>query len=131
MTTQKKPGPKPGGKTATKEVTGKVIGRDKTIVPPEEVYKLAQLGCKDGEIASWFGIDDQTLRYNFKSELLKGRESLKQSLRSAQIKLALSGNATMLIWLGKNILQQSDSPIDTSSTQPLPWSSGLKTEHTD
>ena len=123
-----KPGPKPGGKFGTKEVAGKIVGRDKKVVPPEEVFKLAQMGSKDGEIADWFGIKSDTLRYNFQSEITKGRESLKQSLRQAQINLALSGNAVMLIWLGKNILSQSDNPMTTAELQPLPWVSGPKTE---
>jgi hypothetical protein len=123
-----KPGPRPGGKIGTKEVTGKIIGRDKQVVPPEEVFKLAQMGCKDTEIADWFGVNGETLRYNFRAELLKGRESLKQSLRQAQINLALSGNAVMLIWLGKNLLGQSDNPMATAELQPLPWISGHKTE---
>lgn len=108
-------------KTATKEVEGVVVGRDKKIIPPQEVYKLAQIGCKNQEIADWFGLDENTLTYNFSVELLKGRESLKQSLRQAQIRLALSGNATMLIWLGKNILGQSESPLDSEANAPLPW----------
>ncbi len=109
-------------KTATKEVEGVVVGRDKKVIPPQEVYKLAQIGCKNQEIADWFGLDENTLTYNFSVELLKGRESLKQSLRQAQIRLALSGNATMLIWLGKNILGQSEQPTDSEANQPLPWS---------
>lgn len=128
MDTPNKPGPKPGGKHGTKIVEGKVIGRDKTVVPPEEVYKLAQIGCKDSEIASWFGVNGETLRYNFKAELIKGRESLKQSLRRAQLEVALGGNATMLIWLGKNILGQSESPLTSSELQPLPWSTNNNTE---
>lgn len=109
-------------RTGTKEVEGVIVGRDKKVIPPEEVYKLAQMGCKNQEIANWFGLDENTLTYNFSVELLKGRESLKQSLRQAQIRLALSGNAVMLIWLGKNILGQSDSPLDSEANQPLPWS---------
>lgn len=128
MDTPNKPGPKPGGKHGTKIVEGKVIGRDKTVVPPEEVYKLAQIGCKDSEIASWFGVNGETLRYNFKAELIKGRESLKQSLRRAQLEVALGGNATMLIWLGKNILGQSESPLTSSELQPLPWMTNNNTE---
>jgi len=108
-------------KMGTKEVEGQVIGRNKVIVPKDEVFKLAQIGCKNQEIADWFGVDENTLTYNFSEELLKGRESLKQSLRRAQLKLALGGNATMLIWLGKNILGQSDNPINSESQQPLPW----------
>ncbi len=104
-----------------KEVTGRVVGRNKVVIPAEEVFKLAQIGCKNHEIADWFGVDENTLTYNFSVDLLKGRESLKQSLRRAQIKLALNGNATMLIWLGKNILGQSESPLDSQANTPLPW----------
>lgn len=108
-------------KTATIEVEGVVVGRDKKVIPPNDVYKLASIGCKNQEIANWFGLDENTLTYNFSVELLKGRENLKQSLRQAQIRLALSGNATMLIFLGKNYLGQSDNPMDSEANQPLPW----------
>lgn len=109
-------------KTATIEVEGVIVGRDKKVVPPRDVERLAQMGCKDSEIAEWFGIDENTLRYNFSVELLKGKLALNQSLRQAQIRLALSGNATMLIWLGKNILGQSENPTDSEANAPLPWS---------
>jgi hypothetical protein len=109
-------------KTAILEVEGVVVGRDKKVVPPNDVLRLAQMGCKDSEIAEWFGVDENTLRYNFSVELLKGKLALSQSLRQAQIRLAMSGNATMLIWLGKNILGQSDSPLDSEANTPLPWS---------
>jgi len=108
-------------KTAMLEVEGVVVGRDKKIVPPKDVERLAQMGCKDSEISEWFGVDENTLRYNFSVELLKGKLALNQSLRQAQIRLALSGNATMLIWLGKNILGQSESPLDSDANTPLPW----------
>ena len=58
-------------KTGEKTVQGLCVGRDKTVVPPQEVFKLAQLGCKDNEIADWFGITDSTLRYQFTDELIK------------------------------------------------------------
>jgi hypothetical protein len=108
-------------KTATVEVEGVVVGRDKKVIPPKDVEKLAAMGCKDIEICEWFGIDGNTLRYNFSVELQKGRQSLNQSLRQAQLRLALSGNATMLIWLGKNVLGQSDNPADSEANTPLPW----------
>jgi hypothetical protein len=109
-------------KTATIEVEGVVVGRDKKVVPPKDVERLAQMGCKDSEIADWFGVDENTLRYNFSVELLKGKLALNQSLRQAQIRLALTGNATMLIWLGKNILGQQENPTNTEANAPLPWS---------
>ena len=119
-TTPKRDPDKPR-KTGTKEVEGVIVGRDKKVIPPEDVFKLANIGCKDIEIADWFGIDTNTLRYNFSTELLKGRESLKHSLRRAQISVALGGNPTMLIWLGKQLLAQSDTILDSDTAQVLPW----------
>jgi DNA-binding CsgD family transcriptional regulator len=122
-TSKKKTGPKPKD-LITVEVTGYEVGRGitKRVVFDEDVYKLAAMGCTDKEIANWFDIDHNTLKYNFANIIAKGRDDLKQSLRRSQIKLALSGNATMLIWLGKNILGQSDNPVDSEANTPLPWS---------
>jgi hypothetical protein len=122
-TTKKKTGPKPKD-LITVEVTGYEVGRGitKKVVFDEDVFKLAAMGCTDSEIARWFGIEESTLKYNFSEIIAKGREQLKQSLRQAQIRLAMSGNATMLIWLGKNILGQSDNPVDSEANTPLPWS---------
>ena len=110
-------------KTAIKEVEGVVVGRDKKIIPAIEVQKLAALGCKDTEICDWFGIDGNTLRYNFSVELVKGRESLKHSLRRAMLHNAIANNnAALQIFLAKNFLGMSDSPINSEANQPLPWS---------
>lgn len=116
-----KPGPKPK-ELVEGTYMGIPVGRDKKVIDPEEVEKLAAIGCKDSEIADWFGIKYDTLRNNFSDQLTKGREHLKQSLRRAQLNLALSGNAVMLIWLGKNILGQSDTGVNSDNNQPLPWS---------
>lgn len=120
--TRKKTGPKPKS-LVTIEVTGYEIGRgvNKKVVFDEDVYKLAAMGCSNNEIARWFNVDENTLTYNFSEILAKGREELKQTLRHAQIKLALSGNAVMLIWLGKNILGQSENPNNSEANAPLPW----------
>lgn len=108
-------------KIGTKIVTGLIVGRDKKVIPQSEVEHFASLGCNDREIAEYFGISESTLRYNFSYELTNGRHQLKTSLRRAQLQTALSGNATLLIWLGKNILLQSDTPTNTEDTRPLPW----------
>jgi hypothetical protein len=113
-----------GGKpeqTITIETQGKIVGRNKKPITTGDVFKLAAIGCKDIEIAEWFGIDSNTLRYNFSVELLKGRETLKQSLRRKQIEVAMTGNPTMLIFLGKNLLGQSDSPLAAQEAKILPW----------
>lgn len=105
------------------EVYGYEVGRGrrKRVVSPKDVYELASLGCTDREIARWFDVDENTLRYNFSDIIEKGREDIKHSLRRAQLKLALNGNAVMLIWLGKNLLGQSDTPLNSNENTPLPW----------
>ena len=116
-------GPRPK-KLKAVEVYGYEVGRGlrRRVINPDDVYKLAVIGSTDREIAQWFDMDENTLRYNFSDVIKKGREDLKQSLRMAQIKAALGGNVTMQIWLGKNLLGQSDNPTDTEDKKPLPWS---------
>lgn len=116
-----KPRQSPKWGTVTRD--GLVVGRGDTkkVVPPDEVFFLSTLGCTMREIAQWFGVPEETMKYNFYDYWIKGQEQTKQRLRSAQIKLALTGNATMLIWLGKNMLGQSDQPVNTESDQVLPW----------
>lgn len=116
-----KPGPKPKQLVET-TIMGIPVGRDKTVVPPDQVYELAALGCNDGEIARFFGINEDTLRYNFKPELEKAREYVKIRLRRAMFKNATENmNAAVQIFLAKNILGMSDQPINSEANAPLPW----------
>ena len=116
--------PRQNPKWGVVEREGLVVGRgvNRKVVPPDEVYKLAALGCTIEEISEWFQINRETLKYNFSDYITKGRADLKHRLRRAQIQTALDGNATLLIWLGKNILGQSDNPTNTEENSPLPWS---------
>lgn len=107
------------------EVTkkGLIVGRGprQKVVPPDDVYRLATMGCTDRDIAEWFDISESTLRYNFSSYLQRARSQLKQRLRQAQLKAAFDGNSALLIWLGKQYLGQSDSPMNSDDTKVLPW----------
>jgi hypothetical protein len=118
-----KTGPQPK-KLVAVEAFGYQVGRglNKRVINPDDVYKLAAMGSSTMEIARWFNIPEQTIRYNFSDVIANGREDLKQALRQAQIKLALSGNATLLIWLGKQILGQQENPTSNEENAPLPWS---------
>ena len=114
-------------KSTTRKVTevqveAVLVGRDKKPVMPQDVQRLAAIGCKDREIADWFGVKEDTLRYNFAEELLKGREQMKQSLRRTMLDVALHDrNTVMLIYLSKNFLGMSDNGITSDANQPLPW----------
>ena len=117
-----KTGPKPKQLKAV-EVFGYEVGRGlkKRIVNPEQIYELAAIGCTDSDIARWFDIDESTLKYNFLDIIAKGREEIKMTLRRAQLQVALGGNPTMLIWLGKQLLGQQETPINSEIQAPLPW----------
>lgn len=120
---KKKPGPKVGKREVKVEMDAVLVGRDKKPIRKEEVFRLAAMGCKDTEICNWLGIEESTLRYNFSAELITGREQLKQSLRMAQIQTAIAGNATLLIWLGKQYLGQTENGASNDENRALPWNS--------
>ena len=112
-----------GAKTGDLEKQGVWVGRgeNKKLVDPELIWMMAELGCPDLEISAYTGVSETTLKYNFSEYIAKARTQLKMKLRRAQIQAALKGQSTMLVWLGKNILGQTDSPLDNAETQPLPW----------
>lgn len=105
-----------------KIVEGKLIGRRNVVVPPEEVEDLAALGCTNVDIANWFGVTEQAIRYNFNDELIKGRETLKVSLRRAMLKNAcVNLNAAVQIFLAKNMLGMSDNGLVNDGSKVLPF----------
>ncbi|MFA5805415.1 MAG: hypothetical protein WC879_12305 [Melioribacteraceae bacterium] len=72
------------------------------------IQKLAGYGLTNKEIAEALGYDDNTLKRNFEIFLIKGRVNLKERLKRKQISVAMQGNVTMLIWLGKQYLGQAE-----------------------
>lgn len=122
-----KTGPKPKQLTEG-TVIGLPVGRDKKIVPPAQVQDLASLGCKNIEIANFFGVTEDAISRNFAAELIKGREELKISLRRAMLKNACTNmNAAVQIFLSKNILGYQDSPTNSDDDKPLPWNTDATT----
>jgi hypothetical protein len=121
-TSKGKRGPKPK-QLQEKIVMGLPIGRDKKIVPPDEVFKLAALGLKTTEIAEYFGVTDESIARNFADILTKAKVELKISLRRAMLHNAcVNNNAAVQIFLSKNLLGFSDNPMDSEANAPLPWS---------
>ena len=105
-----------------KIVEGKLIGRHNVVVPPQEVEDLASIGCTNVDIANWFGVTEQAIRYNFNEELTKGRESLKISLRRAMLKNAcVNMHAAVQIFLAKNMLGMSDNGMVNDGSKVLPF----------
>ena len=76
----------------------------------KKVEQLASFGCTNTEIAQFFGCDESLIRKSYSEFLTKGRASGKIKLRKLQWNSAKNGSTPMLIWLGKQILGQTDSP---------------------
>ena len=77
-------------------------------IEPEQVEKLSSYGCTNTEIASFFGCDRSLITKSYSQFLTKGRDKGKIRLRQMQWKAADKGNVSMLIWLGKQILGQTE-----------------------
>ena len=80
------------------------------------IVKMTSMGCTIDDIADELGVSKQTLytkhnRPKLDEAVKIGQGRLKNSLRMAQVKTAVKGNPTMLIFLGKNYLGQSDNPL--------------------
>ncbi|MDD3135007.1 MAG: hypothetical protein PHF64_00765 [Methanoregula sp.] len=85
-------------------------GRKKIPIDYEKAEKLAIILCTQSEIAAVLNVPLSTLEHDpeFLRIHKKGMETGKASLRRMQYKGAEAGNATMLIWLGKQHLGQRD-----------------------
>lgn len=105
-------------------------------IDPDMVVKLASIGCTTTDIGNVLGCSDQTLNRRFAAELAEGRAKMRNRLRAKQMEVALAGNTTMLIWLGKQILGQSDkqeikTEIDGHKRITFNWGGGMHEERTD
>ena len=74
-----------------------------------QLEELVAMGLTDSELSNLLGISESTFKARYLSVIKRGRARLRKSLRRAQIRSALSGNSTMLVWLGKQYLGRSRS----------------------
>lgn len=86
----------------------KKTGRPLHPVDPKVVEGMAVVGATNVEIGDFVGCDGDTIGLRFSDILTKARSGMRLRLRQAQFKAATGGNATMLIWLGKQMLGQKD-----------------------
>jgi hypothetical protein len=101
-------------------------GRPRIEVDWKVIDGLLKIQCTGEEIASFIDVDYDTINRRCKEAKKMGfadyskqkRFGGKPSLRRAQWKLAIEGNnPTMLIWLGKQMLDQRDkADVDNTSS---------------
>ena len=94
------------------------MARPKKKISQKQFESLCAIQCTKEEICDVLDVTEKTLNNwcketygeGFSLVFSKKRALGKASLRRNQWKLAEKGNSTMLIWLGKQILKQSESP---------------------
>lgn len=86
------------------------MARPRLSIDPAQVEELAAIMCTQAEMATVLGCSVKTLERRFGRAIEKGKARAATSLRRKQWQLAEKGNVTMLIWLGKQYLGQSDRP---------------------
>jgi AraC-like DNA-binding protein len=75
---------------------------------PEQIELLAAIGCTDTDIAALAGASEAHIQKKYRAELTTGRAKLRERLRRRQVERAMEGSDQMLIWLGKQYLEQRD-----------------------
>lgn len=91
----------------------------------DQISKLCALHCTGEEIAGIMGCSLDTLEtkildahgVRFSEFFREKAASGKMSLRRKQYEAAMGGNPTLLIWLGKQWLKQTDKMEQTFSTK--------------
>ena len=98
---------------------GGTVARPKKEINARQFESLCGLQCTKEEICLVLDVTDKTLEswckrtYGGKgfSEVFRQKRGIgRVSLRRSQFELAQKGNVTMLIWLGRQYLGQSEEP---------------------
>lgn len=101
------------------------MARPRKEIDKAEFEKLCWMQCTEDEICDWFDVTDKTLcgwcrrtyGKSFSDVFQQKRGVGRIAVRRAQFQL-MKKNATMAIWLGKQLLGQTDKveQIDTELT---------------
>jgi hypothetical protein len=103
----------------------KKTGRPMFKIDWDQVDSMCQIFCTEVEIASILGCSIETLRRacerekgcRFVEYYAQKSDGGRRSLRRKQYTLAENGDRVMLIWLGKQVLGQSEkSKVETNNT---------------
>ena len=90
---------------------GKKTGPKPMPIDPKLVEGMAGVGATNEEIAGFIGCSTDTIERRFADVLSKARAGIRIGIRRAQVKAALGGNPTMLIWAGKVMLGQKETTV--------------------
>lgn len=96
-------------------------GRPRIKIDYNLVYRLAKRFDTQEGIAEILECSASKLQHdkNFLQAFKKGKELCFKNLRIAQYKHALKGNPALLIWLGKNYLNQKEPQFEQANTENI------------
>lgn len=100
------------------------MARPKLEISEKQVMELASINCSYAEMAAVLDCDESTLTRRFAQVIQKGRANMRMSLKRKQYEVAMGGDRTMLIWLGKIILEQREpreaiAPVDETVAKEI------------
>ena len=118
-----KPKPTTKAKSAAKSKAKRPVGRPKVDIDWDKVGKMLEAGATAEGIAATIGIDRSQLYRRceadnnvvFTTFSQEKRAKGDELLRTKQFQVAMSGDKTMLIWLGKQRLGQAEKTINEHS----------------
>ena len=104
------------------------MSRPKTEIDWGKVDKYLQAQCDGSGIAGLLGIHPNTLyrlceekyKMSFSAYSAQKRGEGKELLRAKQSQLAMEGDKTMLVWLGKQYLEQKEKADSNVTIQERP-----------
>ena len=85
-------------------------------IPLAALQAYAACQCTQAEVAAKFGVSPSTIEARLRKPAWRnawerGRALGLFSLRAKQFRMAMDGNPTMLVWLGKQLLGQRDEQV--------------------
>ena len=83
-------------------------GAPKKVLNAGMIQIMAMKGLTQEDIAAVLGCSADTIYRNYAGAFAIGRQTCMSSLRRKQFEMAMKGDRTMLVWLGKNLLGQKD-----------------------
>lgn len=98
--------------------TGRPDGRPVKPIDWDQAERLLEAGCLGTEVAAYFDVHPETFYrrieekfgFGFTEFMAQKRQRGCSILRAAQYKKAIKGDNSMLIWLGKQRLDQRETP---------------------
>ena len=105
--------------TTKKDKTKKPVGRPRIELDPKQAKIFGYFRATYDTMAGQIGCHVDTIRAamqkedsEFSKAYKKGFSSMKMKLSEAQVKTAIEEhNPTLLVWLGKQYLDQKDNPM--------------------